>query len=85
LLVVVVSGLLRSAAPPELSLGWIFAALLALTVAWHQDVEFVRAANEAIIVGQLLLLARSDRVARATVTGVLGWSALVAIVYAAAL
>jgi len=84
-LVVVVSGLLRSAAPPELRLGWIFATLLALTVAWNQDVEFVRAANEAIIVGQLLLLARGDRVARATVTGVLGWSALVAVVYAAAL
>jgi hypothetical protein len=84
-LVVVVSGLVRSAAPPELRLGWIFAALLALTVAWNQDVEFVRAANEAIIVGQLLLLARGDRVARAAVTGVLGWSALVAVVYAAAL
>jgi hypothetical protein len=84
-LLVVVSGLLRSAAPPELRLGWIFAAFLALTVAWNQDVEFVRAANEAIIVGQLLLLARRDRIARATVTGVVGWSALVAVVYAAAL
>ncbi|HEY0869705.1 MAG TPA: hypothetical protein VGD55_04860 [Acidothermaceae bacterium] len=84
-LVAVLSGLLRSAAPPELRLGWIFAAVLALTVAWNQDVEFVRAANEAIIVGQLLLLARGDRVARAAVTGVFGWSALVAVVYAAAL
>jgi hypothetical protein len=85
LLIVVASGLLRSAAPPELRLGWVFAALLALTVAWNQDVEFVRAANESIVVGQLLLLARGGRVARAALTGVFGWSALVAVVYAAAL
>ena len=84
-LVVVVAGLRRSAAAPELRIGWIFAGLLALTVSWNQDVEFVRAANEAIIVGQLLLLARPDRVARAAVTGVVGWSALVAVAYAAAL
>ena len=85
LLIVVASGLLRSAAPAEMRLGWVFAALLSLSVAWNQDVEFVRAANEAIVVGQLLLLARRDRVAEAAVTGVAGWSVLVAIVYAAAL
>ena len=85
LLIVVASGLLRSAAPPEIRLGWVFAALLGLSVAWNQDVEFVRAANEAIIVGQLLLLARKDRVARTAVTGIAGWSVLVAAVYAAAL
>jgi hypothetical protein len=84
-LIVVVTGLLRSSAPPELRLGWIFAAVLALTVAWNQDVEFVRAANEAMIVGQLLLLTRTDRVGRAAMTSTLGWSALVAAVYAAAL
>lgn len=85
LLIVVAIGLLRSAAPPELRLGWVLAALLGLSVAWNQDVEFVRAANEAIVVGQLLLLARRDQVARAAVTGVAGWSMLVAVVYAAAL
>jgi hypothetical protein len=85
LLIVVASGLLRSAAPPELRLGWVFAALLGLSVAWNQDVEFVRAANEAIVVGQLLLLARKDRVAGLAVTGIAGWSVLVAAVYAAAL
>jgi hypothetical protein len=85
LLIVVAAGLLRSAAPPELRLGWVFAALLGLSVAWNQDVEFVRAANEAIVVGQLLLLARRDQVARAAMTGVAGWSMLVAVVYAAAL
>jgi hypothetical protein len=85
LLIVVASGLLRSAAPPELRLGWVFAALLGLSVAWNQDVEFVRAANEAIVVGQLLLLARKDRVAGVAVTGIAGWSMLVAAVYAAAL
>jgi hypothetical protein len=85
LLIVVASGLLRSAAPPEIRLGWVFAALLGLSVAWNQDVEFVRAANEAIIVGQLLLLARKDRVANFAVTGIAGWSVLVAAVYAAAL
>jgi len=85
LLIVVASGLLRSAAPPELRLGWVFAALLGLSVAWNQDVEFVRAANEAIVVGQLLLLARKDRVAGVAATGIAGWSVLVAAVYAAAL
>jgi hypothetical protein len=85
LLIVVASGLLRSAAPAEIRLGWVFAALLGLSVAWNQDVEFVRAANEAIVVGQLLLLARRDRVARFAVTGIAGWSVLVAAVYAAAL
>ena len=85
LLIVVASGLLRSAAPPELRLGWVFAALLGLSVAWNQDVEFVRAANEAIVVGQLLLLARRDQAARVASTGVAGWSVLVAVVYAAAL
>lgn len=85
LLIVVASGLVRSAAPPEIRLGWVFAALLGLSVAWNQDVEFVRAANEAIVVGQLLLLARRDRVARFAVTGIAGWSVLVAAVYAAAL
>ena len=85
LLIVVASGLLRSAAPPEIRVGWVFAALLGLSVAWNQDVEFVRAANEAIIVGQLLLLARRDQVARRAVSAVAGWSVLVAAVYAAAL
>jgi hypothetical protein len=85
LLIVMASGLLRSTAPPEIRLGWVFAALLGLSVAWNQDVEFVRAANEAIVVGQLILLARKDRIAHLAVTGIAGWSVLVAAVYAAAL
>ena len=85
LLIVVATGLRHSSVPAEIRLGWVFAALLAVSVSWHQDVEFVRAANEAIVVGQLLLLARRDKVARAAVTGVAGWSVLVAVVYAAAL
>ena len=85
LLVVVATGLLRSVAPPEIRLGWVFAALLAISVAWNQDVQFVRAANEAIVVGQLLLLARKDQIARVTAVGVAGWSAMVAVLYAAAL
>jgi hypothetical protein len=84
-LIVVASGLMRSIAPPEIGLGWVFAALLATSVAWNQDVQFVRAANEAIIVGQLLLLARKDQIARVTAAGVAGWSAMVAVIYAAAL
>jgi hypothetical protein len=85
LLVVVASGLMRSVAPTEIRLGWVFAALLAISVAWNQDVQFVRAANEAIVVGQLLLLARKDQIARVTAVGVAGWSAMVAVIYAAAL
>jgi hypothetical protein len=37
------------------------------------------------VVGQLLLLARKDRVAGVAATGIAGWSVLVAVVYAAAL
>jgi hypothetical protein len=85
LLIVVATGLRRSHAPAELRAGWVLAALLALSVAWKQDVEFVRAANESIIVGQLLLLSRKDKLARTAATSVIGWSALVAVVYAAAL
>ena len=85
LLIVVASGLMRSIAPPEIRLGWVFAALLATSVAWNQDVQFVRSANEAIVVGQLLLLARKDQIARVTAVGVAGWSAVVAVIYAAAL
>lgn len=85
LLIVVAGGLLRSSAPAEIRLGWVFAALLATSVAWNQDVQFVRAANESIVVGQLLLLARTDRLARVAASGVVGWSALVAVIYAAAL
>jgi hypothetical protein len=85
LLIVVACGLRGSKAPPEIRLGWVFAALLAVSVSWHQDVEFVRAANESIFVGQLLLLSRKDRLARTAATGVIGWSALVTILYAAAL
>lgn len=85
LLIVVAAGLRRSAAPIEIRAGWVLAALLALSVAWKQDVEFVRAANESIVVGQLILLTRTDRLARSTATTVLGWSALVTIVYAVAL
>jgi hypothetical protein len=85
LLVVVASNLLRSVAPPEIRLGWVFAALLAISVSWSQDVQFVRAANEAIVVGQLLLLARKDQLARVAAVGVTGWSAMVAVIYAAAL
>jgi len=85
LLVVVTSGLLRSVAPPEIRLGWVFAALLSISVAWNQDVQFLRAANESIVVGQLLLLAQKDRLARVAAVGVTGWSAMVAVLYAVAL
>jgi hypothetical protein len=85
LLIVVAVGLRRAHAPVEIRAGWVLAALLAFSVAWKQDVEFVRAANESIVVGQLILLSRTDKLAKSTVTGVLGWSALVTLVYAAAL
>jgi hypothetical protein len=85
LLIVVACRLRGSNAPAEIRAGWLLAALLAFSVAWKQDVEFVRAANESIIVGQLLLLSRKDKLARTAATSVIGWSALVAVVYAAAL
>jgi hypothetical protein len=85
LLLVVAAGLRHCRAPAEIRFGWVLAALLAVSVSWHQDVEFVRAANESIFVGQLLLLSRKDKLANTAVTGVIGWSALVTLVYAAAL
>jgi hypothetical protein len=50
----------RTRLPRGMRLGWVLAALLALAPAWERDVQFFRAATEAIGVGLLVLLARRD-------------------------
>jgi len=85
LLVVVALGWSRSRLPPDIRVGWVVAALIAVSVVWARDVQFVRAANEAIVVGQLVLLGRSDRTATRGLLGVGAWSGLVAALYAVAL
>lgn len=85
LLVVVAAGLAGTELPWDLLCGWILAAVMALSVHWLADVQFVRAAAEAILVGQLALLARRDLFADAMRGGVVLWSAAVSLVYAVAL
>ncbi len=84
LLVTAAAGLRRSTLDADVRLAWVFAALLAVSTPWHQD-GFVRACNEAIVLGQLVLLSRPDRAA-ARVLRLSGlWSAAVAVVYAVSL
>lgn len=46
---------------PMLTVAYVLAALLATSTAWHRDVAFLRASNEAIVVGLLVLLAAGAR------------------------
>jgi hypothetical protein len=85
LLVLVAVGLHRSRLPTDLRTGWVFAALIAVAVPWHQDIQFVRAAAEAVMLGQLLLLARRDLPSRAGLAGTVAWSAAISVAYALAL
>ncbi|HSV64762.1 MAG TPA: hypothetical protein VLJ59_02490 [Mycobacteriales bacterium] len=78
-------GAAWSSAAPDLRLGWVLAAVVAVSVPWRADVQFVRAANEAIVVGLLVLVAARGRLATGTLALVAGWSAAVALAYAVAL
>jgi hypothetical protein len=84
LLVTAAIGLHRSSLAGDLRLAWVFAALLAVSTPWHQD-GFVRACNEAIVLGQLVLLSRPDRAAARMLRLSGLWSAAVALVYAVSL
>jgi hypothetical protein len=85
LLLVVAGGLASTELPWDLLCGWVLAAVMAVSVHWLADVQFVRAAAEAILVGQLALLARRDLFADVTRGGVVLWSAAVSLAYAVAL
>jgi hypothetical protein len=65
--------------------GWVFALLLALAPAWERDVQFFRAATEAIGVGLLVLLARRDPRLGLPLAGIVAMVAVVAAVHALAL
>lgn len=73
----------RSAVPDGLKVAYAVAALLALSAAWHRDVGFLRAANEAIVVGLLVLL--GSRASRPVLAGAAAMSLGVAALYGAVL
>jgi hypothetical protein len=81
LLLVVAWTLRRSAAHPALKYGWVVGALLALTATWGRDVAFLRAANEAVVLGLLVLLGTRARAATYALAGVAGLSLYVAVAY----
>jgi len=51
----------RLRATPALGAAYAVSALLATSTAWHRDVAFLRASNEAIVAGLLVLLATGAR------------------------
>jgi hypothetical protein len=81
LLVVVAWALRRSRLHPALKYGWVVGALLALTATWGRDVAFLRAANEAVVLGLLVLLGTRARAATYVLAGVAGLSLYVAVAY----
>jgi hypothetical protein len=85
LIVAVLAVLRTSAAAPDLRTGWVFAAILALTMPWRADIQFVRAANEAIVVGLLVLMGTRGRWPAAALATAAVWSTAVAIAYGVAL
>jgi hypothetical protein len=78
-------ALRRSAVPNALKAGWVLAALLATSAAWGRDVGFLRAANEALVLGTLVLLGLRTRAATAALAATAGLSMFVAALYGAAL
>jgi hypothetical protein len=75
----------RTRLPRGMRLGWVFALLLALAPAWQRDVQFFRAATEAIGVGLLVLLARRGPRLGLPTAGVVAMVAVVAAVHGLAL
>jgi len=84
-LALVAWSLPRTRLPRGMRLGWVFALLLALAPAWERDVQFFRAATEAIGVGLLVLLARRDPRLGLPLAGIVAMVAVVAAVHALAL
>lgn len=73
--------LARSALDGRIKAGWVVAALLAVSAAWGRDVAFLRAANEAIVLGVVVLLGLRTRAATAALAGTAGVSCYLAVVY----
>ncbi len=76
---------LRGRTQPALKTAWVAGAVLALSAAWTRDVAFLRAANEAIVVGILVLLGARTRAATAALAATAGLSLVVAALYGVAL
>jgi hypothetical protein len=75
----------RTRLPRGMRLGWVLALLLALAPGWQRDVQFFRAATEAVGVGLLVLLARRDGKLWLPMVGTVGMFAVVATVHGLAL
>jgi hypothetical protein len=75
----------RTRLPPGMRLGWVLALLLGLAPGWQRDVQFFRAASEAVGVGLLVLLARRDGKMWLPMVGTVGMFAVVATVHGSAL
>jgi hypothetical protein len=78
-------SLAQTRLPRGMRLGWVLALLLALAPGWQRDVQFFRAATEAIGVGLLVLLARPDSRTWPTVVATVGVISAVATVHGLAL
>lgn len=85
LLAYTAATLARGKADVGLKIGWVVAALLALSVAWTRDVAFLRASNESIVFAIVLLLGVRARGATAALAGTAGLSAFVGAMYAVVL
>ena len=81
LLVYAAATLARSKTDVRIKAGWAVAALLAVSAAWGRDVAFLRAANEAIVLGVLVLLGLRTRAATTALAATAGLSLYVAGVY----
>ncbi|MCA1824930.1 MAG: hypothetical protein LC640_11860, partial [Frankia sp.] len=81
----VVMSLARTRAEPGVRIAWVLAALLTLSIrGWLRDEQFVRAANEAICVGLLIVFARplADRSVRWVAGAAAALSLVVAVKFA---
>lgn len=85
LLVCTAAVLRRSAVDNGIKAAWVVATLLAASTQWTRDVAFLRAANEAIVLATLVLLATRTKAASGALAGTAGLSVFVGGVYALAL
>lgn len=77
--VVATAYALLGKADSRIKAGWVLGALLALTATWDRDVAFLRASNEAVVMGILVLLGSRTRAANAALTATCGLSLLAAL------
>ena len=81
LLAYTAATLRRGTADVGLRIGWVVAAVLALSTRWTRDVAFLRASNESIVFAVVLLLGVRRRGATVALAGTAAVSAFVAVLY----